>query len=146
VCDRAWRWRATGASRERGSALWHEGGVMAGERAGAAVADWRARAPGRLAVAAWRWRAAGERAGLERRQDQDAGGAEAARRVEGGSGREWRLELGLPLGRATMGLYWAATADQGCNPGSPGWRSALADRGCTPGWRSVAASAALFFR
>jgi hypothetical protein len=95
VRDRAWAWRwwATRASRERGSALW---------RVAVWVAPWRARAS---SLADWRWRASAPGRLAERRRCPGAGGprasalvgrgAEAARRVEGGSVRERRLELGL---------------------------------------------------
>jgi hypothetical protein len=87
----------------------------------------------------WRWRPGdgGPRASaLERRQDrrtrkQEPGGAEAGRRKQtAGSGaaaaeaEAGRRTAAARSRRATMGLYWAVTADQGCSPGSPGWRSA----------------------
>jgi hypothetical protein len=46
----------------------------------------------------------------------------------------------LPLGRAAMGLYWAAIADRGCSPGSPGWRSALTALHQRRGWAVTADS------
>jgi hypothetical protein len=63
----AWQWRATGASRERGSALW-QCGWRRGRRGRArrrcggrlAVAGERAWAPGGAAAVSWRWRATGE--------------------------------------------------------------------------------------
>jgi hypothetical protein len=117
--DRAWLWRPGGRAA---SALRVAGDGASRERLGG-----------------WRWRPGdgGPRASaLERRQDrrtrkQEPGGAEAGRRKQtAGSGaaaaeaEAGRRTAAARSRRATMGLYWAVTADQGCSPGSPGWRSA----------------------
>jgi hypothetical protein len=125
VRDRAWawRWRATGASRERGSTLWRVAVWVAPWRARASslALRWRTGGGGRARLGAWR--SGGGVLALAGRGRACSAlvwrGTEAARRVEGGSGRERRPKLGLPLGRATMDLYWAATADRGCPGGDP---------------------------
>jgi hypothetical protein len=75
---------------------------------------------------------------LERRQDhrtrtQEPGGVEAGRRRQptgsctvAAGAEAGRRTPAARSRRAMMGLYWVVTADRGCSPGSPGWRSAPA--------------------